>query len=124
MRTGSLSKFMGLAAAAAALAWASPVAAHAFPEREEPPVGATVHEVPTEVRIWFNAKLEPLFSAVEVKDAQGRTVSGDSRVDPDSLSLIETPLKPLSGGEYHVYWHVVARDGHRTEGDYIFTVKP
>ena len=110
--------------AAVCLAWTAAVMAHAFPQKEEPRVGSVVHQAPAVVRIWFNAKLEPLFSTVVVKDAQGNKVSGDSRVDPDTQSLIESPLQPLAAGQYHVFWRVVARDGHRTEGDYRFTVKP
>jgi len=116
--------YLGVIAAAACLAWTAAAAAHAFPQQEEPAVGSVVHEAPASVRIWFNAKLEPLFSNVVVKDAQGKEVSGDSHVDPDSLSMIEAPLQPIGAGQYHVYWRVVARDGHRTEGDYVFTVKP
>lgn len=112
------------AVAAVSLAWAAAAAAHAFPQREQPPVGSVVHNAPDSVRIWFNAKLEPLFSKVTVKDGQGKLVSGDSHVDPDSLTMIEAPLQALPAGQYHVYWRVVARDGHRTEGDYVFTIKP
>jgi hypothetical protein len=32
-------------------------------------------------------------------------------------------LPSLSPGTYRVIWSVVARDGHRTEGDYTFTIK-
>ena len=110
--------------ACGALMWATAALAHAFPEREEPGVGAVVRETPKQVRIWFNAKLEPVFSTVFVEDADGKRISGASRVDPDSLDMVEAPLQPLDAGKYHVYWKVVARDGHRTEGDYTFAVGP
>jgi methionine-rich copper-binding protein CopC len=32
-------------------------------------------------------------------------------------------LPPLPPATYRVIWSVVARDGHRTEGDYAFTIK-
>lgn len=111
-------------AAAVSMTWAMMAAAHAFPQREQPPVGSVVHDAPDSVRIWFNAKLEPLFSKVMVKDSQGNKVSGASHVDSDTQIMIETPLQALPAGQYHVYWSVVARDGHRTEGDYVFTIKP
>ena len=43
---------------------------------------------------------------------------------PDNNHLLEADLKPLDPGKYHVFWSVVSRDGHRTEGDYTFRVKP
>ena len=90
---------------------------------QEPGVGAVVHQAPKQVRIEFNAKLEGAFSTVTVKDSAGKTVSGGSRVGPDAQSL-GAALAPLAPGEYHVYWKVVAWDGHTTEGDYIFSVRP
>jgi len=124
MKRNTTRTCLTLVAAIAALAWTAAAVAHAFPQQEEPAVGSVVHDAPARVRIWFNAKLEPLFSTVVVKDAQGNKISDDSHVDPDSLSMIEAPLHALPAGQYHVYWRVVARDGHRTEGDYVFTVKP
>jgi methionine-rich copper-binding protein CopC len=32
-------------------------------------------------------------------------------------------LPALPSGRYRVFWTVVARDGHRTEGDFSFRVK-
>jgi methionine-rich copper-binding protein CopC len=103
--------------------WLAVAGAHAFPEHEQPGVGAVVHEAPKQVRIEFNAKLESAFSTVTVKDRAGKTVSGGSHIGSDSRSL-SAALAPLAPGEYHVYWKVVARDGHTTEGDYIFSVRP
>lgn len=124
MKHGIIRTCCYAAAVAVSLTWATAAAAHAFPQREQPPVGSVVHDAPKSVRIWFNAKLESLFSTVVVKDSKGNKVSGDSHVDRDSLTMIEAPLQALPAGRYHVYWRVVARDGHRTEGDYVFTVKP
>jgi methionine-rich copper-binding protein CopC len=79
---------------------------------------------PPAVRIWFDGQIEPVFSKVRVEDADRRQVDkGDSRVDPDDRTLLEVGLPPLGPGKYRVYWSVVARDGHRTEGDYSFRVK-
>ncbi len=48
---------------------------------------------------------------------------GDGHVSPSDATLLEAGLSPLSPGNYQVAWSVVARDGHRTEGNYLFTVK-
>jgi methionine-rich copper-binding protein CopC len=89
-----------------------------------PPVGATVNESPDKVQIWFNALLEPIFSRIEIKDAGGDNLDIESRVNPDDQHILEAELPELEQGEYHVYWRAVARDGHRTQGDYTFRVKP
>lgn len=100
--------------------------AHAFPENSSPHVGASVQASPKQVKIWFNADLEPLFNTLQVKDAQGQVVStGEAHVDAQHPALLEVSLRPaLVSGNYHVYWHVTARDGHHTEGDFAFTVRP
>lgn len=97
--------------------------AHAFPEHMEPRVGAVVDNLPNQVRIWFDADLEPAFSTLRVLDTQGRQVNRDpGQVNAGQPRLLEARLPPLSRGVYHVFWRVIARDGHATEGDYSFTV--
>ena len=104
----------------------SPMAAwsHAFPQRAEPRVGATLAVTPTRVRIWFDGALEPAFSTIRVQTASGQPIDqGDGRVDPVDATLLEVNFPPLAAGTYRVIWSVVARDGHRTEGDYTFSVQ-
>ena len=48
---------------------------------------------------------------------------GRARVDSSDPKLLEVSVPRLPKGTYHVVWKVVARDGHRTSGDYEFTVK-
>ncbi len=114
-----------VAALVAAAALLAPAVArpHAIPDHSEPRVG---HEVsaPATVRIWFDGALEPVFSTMRVEDAKHRRVDrGDARVDPAEDTMLEVSLPPLPAGTYHVFWSVVARDGHRTEGDFTFRVK-
>jgi methionine-rich copper-binding protein CopC len=79
---------------------------------------------PPAVRIWFDGQIEPVFSKLRVEDAKNRQVDkGDSRVDPADATILEVGLPPLPAGRYRVFWSVVARDGHRTEGDFAFRVK-
>lgn len=99
--------------------------AHAFPTRSTPKVGATLTSAPTAVKIWFDGQLEPVFSTLLVKDSAGAVVSsGKGRVDPQHPTLLEAALPhALPAGEYTVYWSVISRDGHHTEGHFAFTVK-
>lgn len=98
--------------------------AHAYPDHADPKVGSTISVAPTQVRIWFDSDLEPLFSTIVVQDASGKKVDkGDGHVDPSDPALLEISLPPLPPGTYRVIWSVVARDTHRTTGNYVFTFK-
>jgi len=89
--------------------------AHALLDHASPRVGSTVVAAPTELLLWFTQKLEPAFSAVEVRDASGARVD-DGRVQLDSsdASLLHVPLKPLVRGSYEVRWRVLSVDTHTT----------
>jgi methionine-rich copper-binding protein CopC len=98
--------------------------AHSFPERSEPRVGAIVRTPPSQVRIWFDGELEPAFSRIQVTDAEGHAVHrGEARVDSRDRHLLAVDLGPLTPGRYTVRWSVLAVDGHRTEGDFTFTLR-
>ena len=43
-------------------------------------------------------------------------------MNPGNTRLLEVTTDPLPSGRYRVYWSVIARDGHRTEGDFPFRV--
>lgn len=101
-----------------------PAWAHVFPDHSQPEVGSTLDHSPKNVRIWFGGTLEKVFSHLRVDNAQGQQVNkGDGNVTGEDDRLLEADVPPLSPGTYHVYWSVVARDGHRTMGDFTFTVK-
>jgi methionine-rich copper-binding protein CopC len=97
---------------------------HAFPDHSDPRVGSTVSGSPASVRIWFDSDLEPAFSTMMVHSANNVMVDkGDSRVDQADPKLLEVSVPRLPPGTYRVIWNVVARDGHRTMGDFTFSVK-
>ena len=97
---------------------------HAFPDHSSPKVGETLSTSPAGAYIWFDGDLEPAFSRITVQDATGKRVDqGNSRVNPSNSVLLEVGLPPLPSGTYRVIWNVVSRDGHRTSGDYTFTIK-
>jgi len=102
-----------------------PAWAHTFPDHSDPRVGQTVDAAPTQVRIWFDGEIEPVFSTMRVESSDKQRVDkGDGRVDAqDNRLLVVTTRPALPPGQYRVFWSVVARDGHRTEGDFPFRVK-
>jgi methionine-rich copper-binding protein CopC len=110
---------LGLLCASPGASWG-----HAFPDHSDPRVGATVSGSPSVVRIWFDSDIEPVFSMIMVHTMDGKMVDkGDSRVDPKDSTLLEVSVPSLPPGQYLVIWSVIARDGHRTMGQYTFTVK-
>ena len=97
---------------------------HAFPDHADPKVGATLTVSPDRVRIWFDSALEPAFSTIMVHRADGKMVDNrDGRVNSSDAKLLEVSVPRLQAGTYSVIWSVVARDGHRTNGEYPFVVK-
>ena len=99
--------------------------AHAFPDHSDPRVGHSVAASPAAVRIWFDGAIEPVFSTMKVEDATGKQVDrGDPHVDAQDATLLEVSVAPRPAGSYDVEWSVVARDGHRTEGKFPFSIAP
>ncbi len=98
--------------------------AHAFPEHQVPGAGANLDRSPKSVTIRFDRVVEPAFSSLRVEDAAGKHVDmNDSHAISGRSDTLEVTLGPLTSGQYHVFWTAVARDGHRTHGDYTFTVR-
>ena len=97
--------------------------AHAFPVRSDPRVGWTVAVSPPKVTIWFDGELEPAFSSITVYNSMKQQVDkGNSRVNGPDAAVLEVDLPPLVAGTYHVYWKVLAKDPHVTEGDFTFAI--
>ena len=98
--------------------------AHAFPDHSDPRVGHTVDVSPSAVRIWFDSDIEPVFSSIRVESEQKERVDkGDVQVDPTDATLLEVSVPLLPAGDYQVFWTAVARDGHRTEGNFPFHIR-
>ncbi len=98
--------------------------AHAFLDHASPKVGSTVASAPRELLLWFTEKLEPAFSTVEVRNAQGAVVSSKAQVAPGDGTELRVPLKALPPGTYSVSWRVLSVDTHRTQGSFTFRVGP
>ena len=111
-----------LLAALLSSALAAPAFAHAHLKTSEPAADATVTQAPKSISLTFTEKLEPNFSGVAVTDGQGHDMEAAKPAISDASMTVT--LKPLAAGVYHVAWHAVALDTHRTEGKYDFTVKP
>jgi methionine-rich copper-binding protein CopC len=107
------------------LALGSRANAHAALTQASPRVGSTVGASPQEVRMWFSEALIPPFSGASIAVPSGQGAAGSKAfVDPKDRRELVIPLsRPLPAGRYQVKWHAVSVDGHRTEGDFRFSVR-
>ncbi|MGH6681810.1 MAG: copper resistance CopC family protein [Bradyrhizobium sp.] len=94
--------------------------AHALLDHAQPRVGNKVASPPHQVTLWFTEKLEPAFSGVTVTNAAGQRVdTGRARISGDRMSVA---LRPGGTGTYHVTWHALSVDTHKTKGSFTFQV--
>ena len=106
------------------LAIQSQAQAHAFLDHAEPKVGITVTNSPSVIKIWFTQDLEPAFSTIEVRDAQGNEVDKkDTHLNDKDKTLLIVSMPHLLDGTYTVIWHVTSVDTHRTQAQFKFTMK-
>jgi methionine-rich copper-binding protein CopC len=89
------------------------------------PAEKAVVASPSNIVVHFSEGLEPKFSSFDLTNAAGAKIAmADIAVDAkDKKTLTGTPKAPLAPGAYEVAWHVVAGDGHKSEGKFGFTVK-
>src|ERR1017187_4540685 len=81
---------------------------HAFLDHASPLVGSTVATPPRELVLWFTEKLEPAFSTIEVRNAQGVAMqSGKAHLDRTDAPQLRVWLRALPGGSYQVIWRVL-----------------
>jgi methionine-rich copper-binding protein CopC len=114
---------LSFAFGAAALLLTSTAFAHAHLVSSEPAANAEV-AAPAEVTLHFTEPLEPAFSKIALADANGKPAApAASQVDKQDARVMHLPLPQLGAGHYAVHWSAVATDGHRTQGDFAFTVK-
>jgi methionine-rich copper-binding protein CopC len=117
-------KRLALALAALSLA-ASQAFAHAQLVRADPRVGSTVSAAPQRIWLRFDEVLRPAGSGVELVQPDGRAVVlTPLRQDPKDVRAVIAPLPAdLPAGRYQVRWRALSPDGHRTQGDFSFTIE-
>ena len=99
--------------------------AHAFLDRADPGVGATIKATPATVTLTFTEGLEPAFSSITVQGADGqRFDQGSAHTVDGDPTRFAVDVKPLPPGTYKVLWRATSVDTHKTNGDYSFTVAP
>ncbi|WP_428943257.1 CopC domain-containing protein YobA [Pantoea sp. FN060301] len=123
MLTRKFSMVLTLAVMAAASS--QQALAHAHLKSQYPAANATMEVSPQALTLTFSEDIEPAFSGVEVLDkAQQPMPLTEAERAPKQHNQLIVPLeKPLASGDYQVKWHVLSVDGHKTKGNYRFSVK-
>jgi copper resistance protein C len=117
--------FAAAFAALSSVALTSGAYAHAELVAAQPPVNGTVASAPTELDLKFSEELDLKFTGVKVTGPDKKEVKTDNAMlmESDKTFMVSLPAG-LPAGTYKVEWHALSQDGHKTKGDYKFTVKP
>ncbi|WON78027.1 copper homeostasis periplasmic binding protein CopC [Serratia sp. UGAL515B_01] len=99
--------------------------AHAYLKDAVPADKSEVATSPKQLTLKFTGDVEASFSGIELKDAKGDVIpTGKATLDSTDKSSLIVPLdKELDAGQYNVDWRVLSVDGHKSEGQYSFSVK-
>ena len=112
---------LALAALAAA---ASPLAlAHASLVGSFPAKGQVMTGSPAEIHLTFNEHVEARYCRIKLRSDDGKNFDADrpaaDKTTPNAIVAAVPVLKP---GTYRTVWTAVGSDGHKTHGDFSFTI--
>jgi len=92
--------------------------------KAEPARRAVLTKSPSQVRLWFNEKIEGDYASLVVLDDKKHSITDIKPTlasdDPKSIIL---PLPELVPGKYSIKFRVLSVDGHVVESSFDFTVK-
>ena len=107
---------------AAMLAMCGPGHAHSRLLSSTPAANAVVTS-PQSLRLAFSEKVERELTGATVTCLGTESAgAGETAVSPDG-KVVEIALPKLPNGSCTVRWHAVSVDGHRTTGEFNFTVR-
>ena len=107
----------------AALALPAPAFAHATLEHTSPGFRQRLQRSPAEVRLEFDQGVKVFPSSIQVRDANGKLLSGVARSVGSRGQVVAAPVRRLPKGFYTVRWHTMSADGHVVAGVYTFGVR-
>ena len=108
-------------AALGALALPAGALAHATLREASPGYRERLDSPPALVSLHFDQAVTALPTSIEVRDDDGKLVSGKALRGPDRRDVF-APLQRLPKGAYTVRWQAIASDGHVASGVFTFGV--
>lgn len=113
-----------LPAAALATLIAGPAFAHAHLEAAVPADGSTVSTV-SDITVTFSEGVDLAFTGITLKGPGDATVKTGTAHAAGNDQTVAVPVTgPLKPGHYTVEWHALSTDGHKSKGQFSFTVAP
>ena len=107
------------------LAAAGHCLAHAVVVDSVPANGALLRESPKQVELRFNVRVEQALARASLRDATRDPVTlTPLRSSAARSERLVIPLPSLGAGSYELRYHVLAVDGHATQGVLRFRVLP
>lgn len=102
-----------------------PAFAHAHLKSQVPAADSVAAAAPKTIELHFSEGVEPAFSGISIQGPGAKAVKlGKPAVDATDKAWLHIPVQgPMPAGRYVVNWHAVAVDGHKTQGQYVFSVK-
>lgn len=87
----------------------------------EPAASSVLAESPTQIVLYFNESIEPVFGNIRILDPTGHEViNNDAHRDSGNHSIVRTSTPLLGDGTYVVVWRVTSADGHPVQGAFPF----
>jgi copper resistance protein C len=107
-----------LAAAASPLAFAHAALVGSFPAKGQVLTGS-----PAEIHLTFNERVEARYCRIKLVSDAHKNFDADrpvaDKANPNGIVAAVPVLRP---GVYRARWTAVGSDGHKTHGDFSFTV--
>lgn len=99
--------------------------AHAHLKDQLPAEDAAVEQAPEFITLNFSEGIEINFTKVKIVGPNNAIIkTGKPALDSNNETKVIVPIEgKLDAGKYDVNWSVVSVDGHKTKGEYSFTVK-
>ncbi len=119
-------RIQALMTAALLLLPAGEALAHARLVKADPAVGSVRAHPPSRIWLKFNDVIRPGASGVKLTWPDGHSaVLTPLSKDPRDPEAVTAPITgALQPGGYKIEWRALSPDGHRTQGDFGFTIKP
>jgi methionine-rich copper-binding protein CopC len=119
------SRLLQTSALLVSLMTATGALAHAHLKNQTPAADSQAADAPRALTLTFSEGVEAKFSGLTLTGPeQAKIATGPASVDEKDNTQLVVPLEqPLASGNYTVDWHVVSVDGHKTKGQYHFSVK-
>ena len=112
-----------LALATLAATFSPLVFAHASLVDSFPAKGQTLSGSPAEIHLAFNEHVEPRYCSIKLVSDAGKNFDADRpSADKTKPNAIVAAVPVLRPGTYSARWTAVGSDGHKTHGDFKFTV--